>query len=69
MPKISIIVPVYNVENYVGQCLESLVRQTMSELEIICINDGSTDSSLSILKEYASKDRRIRLIDKKNNGR
>ena len=68
MPKISIIVPVYNVENYVGQCLESLVRQTMSELEIICINDGSTDSSLSILKEYASKDRRIRLIDKKNEG-
>lgn len=68
MPKISIIVPVYNVEDYVGQCLESLVRQTMSELEIICINDGSTDSSLSILKEYASKDRRIRLIDKKNEG-
>lgn len=68
MPKISIIVPVYNVENYLRQCLESLMRQTMSELEVVCINDGSTDSSLSILKEYVLKDHRIRLIDKKNEG-
>lgn len=68
MPKISIIVPVYNVEIYLKQCMDSLLRQTMSDLEFICINDGSTDSSLDILKEYATKDQRIRLISKGNEG-
>ncbi len=49
---ISIIVPVYNVENYLGKCLDSLINQTYKDIEIICINDGSTDNSLNILREY-----------------
>ena len=67
-PKISVIVPVYNVEKYLSECLDSIVNQTLKEIEIICVNDGSTDSSLSILKEYASKDTRIKIIDKENEG-
>ena len=67
-PKISIIIPVYNVEKYLSECLDSIVNQTLKEIEIICINDGSTDNSLSILKEYASKDERIKIIDKENEG-
>lgn len=68
MPKISIIVPVYNVESYLSQCMDSILGQTFTDFEMICINDGSTDSSLSILEEYASKDKRIRLINKENEG-
>lgn len=68
MPKISIIVPVYNVENYLKQCMDSLLNQTFTDFELICINDGSTDSCLSILEDYARKDARIRLIDKENEG-
>lgn len=68
MPQISIVVPVYNVETYLKQCLDSLLEQTFSDFELLCINDGSTDSSLSILKEYAVRDQRIRLINKKNEG-
>ena len=49
-PKISVIVPVYNVEKYLAECLDSIVNQTLKEIEIICVNDGSTDNSLSILK-------------------
>ena len=67
-PKISVIVPVYNVEKYLPECLDSIINQTLRDIEIICLNDGSTDNSLSILKEYASKDERIILIDKKNDG-
>ena len=67
-PKISIIIPVYNVEKYLGECLDSVVNQTLKDIEIICVNDGSTDNSLSILKEYASKDNRINIIDKENEG-
>ena len=67
-PKISVIVPVYNVEKYLSECLDSIVNQTLKDIEIICLNDGSTDNSLSILKEYASKDTRIILIDKENEG-
>ena len=66
--KISIIIPVYNVEKYLGECLDSVVNQTLKDIEIICVNDGSTDNSLSILKEYASKDNRINIIDKENEG-
>lgn len=58
-PKVSIIVPIYNVEEYLVKCLDSLVNQTLKEIEIICINDGSTDNSLEILKAYAQKDDRI----------
>lgn len=68
MVKVSIIVPVYNVEKYLSKCLESLTNQTLKDIEIICVNDGSTDSSLTILKEYANKDSRIKIIDKQNEG-
>lgn len=66
--KLSVIVPVYNVENYLRQCLDSIVNQTLKEIEIICVNDGSTDGSQDILYEYAQKDKRIKLINKKNAG-
>ena len=67
-PKISVIIPVYNVEKYLSECLNSIVNQTLKEIEIICVNDGSTDRSLQILQEYASKDTRIKIIDKENEG-
>ena len=68
MPKVSIIVPTYNVENYLRECMDSIVGQTLKDIEIICINDGSTDKSLEILKNYAAKDPRIIIVDKKNEG-
>ena len=68
MYKISILIPIYNVEKYLHQCLNSVVNQTLKDIEIICINDGSTDHSLDIIKEFASKDSRIKVIDKKNTG-
>ncbi len=67
-PNVSVIVPVYNVEAYLRQCLDSIVGQTMKNMEIICVNDGSTDRSRKILAEYAAKDGRIILIDKENSG-
>lgn len=68
MIKVSIIVPVYNVEKYLGTCLESLINQSLKEIEIICVNDGSTDDSLLILEEFARKDSRIIIINKENEG-
>ncbi len=65
---VSIIVPVYNVEKYLEKCLESIINQTLKNLEIICVNDGSTDNSLQILEDYAKKDQRIKIINKKNRG-
>lgn len=65
-PKISVIIPVYNTEKYLHQCLDSVVNQTLKEIEIICIDDGSTDSSLEILKEYAQKDNRFQILTQKN---
>ena len=53
MPKVSIIVPVYNVEKYLCQCLDSLVNQTLTDIEIICVDDGSTDSTPEIIDEYS----------------
>lgn len=67
-PVISVIVPVYNVENYLAKCLDSILCQTFSNIEIICVNDGSTDSSRKILEEYKHKDSRIKIVDKKNGG-
>jgi glycosyltransferase involved in cell wall biosynthesis len=67
-PKVSIVVPVYNVEKYLCKCLDSILNQTLKEIEIIIINDGSTDNSLKIIKEYGDKDVRIKIIDKKNEG-
>ncbi len=67
-PKISVIIPVYNVEPYLRQCLDSVVNQTMRDIEIICVNDGSTDGSLAILEEYAAQDERITVISQENGG-
>lgn len=67
-PKVSVVVPVYNVELYLRQCLDSIINQTLKEIEIICVDDGSTDASLEILKEYATKDDRITVIAQKNAG-
>ena len=68
MVKISIIIPVYNVEKYLRQCLDSLIGQTLKDIEIICVNDGSKDNSLEILREYKNKDSRIVIIDQINQG-
>lgn len=67
-PGISIIIPVYNVEDYLRECLDSAIQQTYSDIEIICVNDGSTDDSLKTLEEYADYDRRIVIVDKFNGG-
>ena len=68
-PKISVIVPIYNVESYLRKCLDSLINQTLNNIEIICVNDCSPDNSLAILEEYAKKDSRIKIISfKKNKG-
>lgn len=66
--KISVIVPVYNVEKYLAECLESIVNQTYKNLEIILVNDGSTDSCAQVCNEYALKDHRIKVINQKNGG-
>ena len=66
--KISYILPCYNVENYIATCLESLIKQTLNEIEIICINDGSTDDTLSVIKSYQSKDNRIKVVTYHNQG-
>lgn len=68
MTAISILVPVYNVERYLNQCLNSILQQTFRDFEVICINDGSTDHSLEIIKSFIAKDKRFKLIDKINTG-
>jgi glycosyltransferase involved in cell wall biosynthesis len=68
MPKISVIIPVYNVQKYLRQCLDSVLNQTFADFEIICVNDGSTDDSGKILLEYADKDNRIKIITQENKG-
>ena len=67
-PSISLLVPICNVERYLRECLDSAQGQTLTDIEIICINDGSTDSSLEIINEYASRDDRFIVIDKPNSG-
>ncbi len=67
-PKVSVIVPIYNVERFLDECLKSIREQTLSELEIICVNDGSTDASSSIMHAHAEKDARITCVDKANAG-
>ena len=62
MPKISVIVPIYNVEAYVGDCLQSLIKQTLSDIEIICIDDCGKDKSMQIVKDFAARDERIRIV-------
>lgn len=66
--KVSVVIPVYNAEKWIGRCIESIRCQTYKDIEIILINDGSRDKTLGFLKDYAGKDGRIRIIDKKNSG-
>ncbi len=68
MPAISVVIPVYNAEKYLRRCLDSLQNQTFTDWHAICINDGSRDASLEILRDYAADDARIEIIDKKNAG-
>lgn len=67
-PLVSVVIPVYNAERYLRQCLDSVVTQTLREIEILCVNDGSSDSSLAILQEYADKDARLRVFTQENAG-
>ena len=68
MPEVSIIIPVYNVQEHIGGCLDALTAQTLKEIEIICVDDGSVDNSAEIIDEYASRDSRVRVIHQKNAG-
>ena len=65
---VSIIVPCYNVAAYLDQCMESLAGQSMEDIEIICVNDGSSDHTAEILREWRDRDGRVRVIDRKNSG-
>lgn len=67
-PYVSVIVPIYNVEQFLEECLESVVQQSLRNIEIICVNDGSTDQSLNILQKFAEADNRIKVISKANSG-
>lgn len=67
-PFVSLLIPIYNVERYLPECLDSAVKQTLRDIEIICINDGSTDSSPEIISRYAAEDDRVKVIDKPNSG-
>jgi Glycosyltransferases involved in cell wall biogenesis len=67
-PKVSVLIPVYNTEKYLARCIESVLCQTLEDFEVIIVNDGSTDSSINILNEYASKDNRIIIVNKENGG-
>ena len=68
LPLISVILPVYNAEKYLEKCIDSVLNQTYSNLELIVVNDGSTDNSLDIIKRYINIDHRVILIDKPNSG-
>ena len=68
MCKVSVIIPVYNGETYLAQCLDSIIGQTLKEIEIICVNDGSKDRTQQILEKYAEKDSRIQIISQENGG-
>ena len=68
MVKVSVIIPFYNVEDYFRECLESIINQTFDDLEIICVNDGSTDNSLKIVEEFSKYDDRIKIFNQENKG-
>lgn len=68
MPKISVIIPVYNVEQYLGECLDSVLGQTLKDIEVICVDDGSTDGSPSVLEEYAASDGRVKVFRQHPSG-
>ena len=66
MAKVSVVIPVFNAEKYIGQCIESLINQTFCDIEIICVDDGSKDESLKIIKSYQINDSRIKIVQQKN---
>lgn len=68
MAKLSVIIPVYNVQKYLPQCLDSILNQTFKDIEVICIDDGSTDDSLAILNDYALRDSRLKILTQSNSG-
>lgn len=67
-PKVSVIIPIYNTEDYIGETLDSVLNQTLSDVEVVCVNDGSTDRTMDILTEYARRDSRVTLISQANQG-
>ena len=66
--KISVLIPVYNTEKYLKSCLDSVIKQSLKDIEIICVDDKSTDDTLKILKQYAAQDSRIKLVEQQKNG-
>ena len=68
MVKVSVVIPVYNVEDFLEECLNSIVNQSLKDIEIICVNDGSKDKSLEILNSFAENDDRFTVIDQENQG-
>lgn len=68
VPRVSVIVPIYNVEGYLSQCLDSILAQSLDDIEVVCVNDGSTDSSLEIINGYAKRDKRIIAVSQENGG-
>src|SRR3712207_3860531 len=68
MPRISVVVPIYNVEPYLAACLQSLVEQTFTDLEFIVVDDGSPDGSRAIAEEFAARDKRFRIVEQENGG-
>ena len=68
MAKVSVIVPVYNVQEYLAECMESILTQTLQDIEIICVDDGSTDRCVEMLDDYARQDQRVKVIHKSNTG-
>lgn len=68
MPKVSVIIPVYNVERYLGECLDSILGQTLKDIEVLCVDDGSTDGSDAVLDGYAARDPRVRVVRQANAG-
>lgn len=67
-PLVSVVIPVYKVERFLGRCLDSVLNQTLTDFEVICVNDGSPDKCGIILDEYARRDKRIRIITQENQG-
>lgn len=67
-PKLSVVIPVYNVEKYVKECMDSVVGQSYKNIEVICVNDGSTDNSESLIRKYCENDDRVKVINQKNSG-
>ena len=68
MPAVSIILPLYNQQNYIAECLASVCRQTLADIEIVVVDDGSTDASAAIAAEFTARDERIRILSRKNAG-